>query len=357
MSGAGRPPPRRSSAAKGPGAPTGIDRLAHRIAQQTLRVRSGDRAIEMTTAEAILMATARSAAAGNSSASWLILDCFRRADERLASEMAERRKLATDFKQDQARRIARAAAVGEDSTRILPHPDDIDPDHPAGPRITGPATPEEWRTALRGVRLREAWLLQHALERSLDRSRQRNKDRSGASEEDRSQDSITVPGDALCMMELAHLSQRELLKQTRAAWAAAGTPLPRGTRAPPPGQMLEVLSAGVRAAREVLAPGFDPRDVEAVAADLYDEVVGIMRVWNGRSEREGKSGASGRPALPVPPGQLQVGRRPRDVLQGCSIFRRSRYLQRVSCRRSPTQRPRRFRDPTGGPMSHRQGGG
>ncbi len=373
--------PRASSgsgpgSAKGPVTATEIDRIAHRIAQQPVRLRSGDGTREVPAAEAILLATAKSAGEGNSHAAWLMLEQFRRAEERLAADDAELRALAASFRLGQTLRIARAKAAGEDATRILPHPDDIDPDHPGGARITGPSTDAEWDAALRSVRVREAWLLQHALDRSLDASDRKarrksgrksgratqagaetgfkdgvaggTEERTGAGEEAGSGDGGAVlpgmaeeagrhgpgtggaagrktrrartaaggsgpgviPGDALCMAQLAELSlptrlrrgpdgmvsrmmdlsaltQRALLKQSRAAWAAAGMDLPRGTRAPPPGQMLAVLGAGARAVREVLSPGFDPRDVEAVAADMYDEVIDIIRAWRGRPGEAG----------------------------------------------------------------------
>lgn len=262
---------------------TPLDEAVLRTAARPMRMTLDGVTTEVSAAEALLLRQLETGLKGSPHAQ-------RAALERLAAvEVKQRRRIereiatAVRYVASTRQRIADARARGLPDPEILPHPDDIRVDPEKGILIIGPVTPEDLAACRRTAATRDAWILQAAHERQA----------AGLSPVPSPDDPAPI---CLRMSEVCNrtlppslrlsseeaverhraacaMKQRERLKALRAAWRAAGQPLPRGWRLPAflrDGEVLDMLCAFYRDWRrggsrpEEIDPGVD--DVLAVVA-------------------------------------------------------------------------------------------
>ena len=228
---------------------TRLDAEALRIGAQIRDVRIGGSIESLTMTELVIRKQVESAISGSPLAQKSFLE---RADrsERLQSEVID--LICDNFelmREAQAKRIAMAKARGEDTTLILPHPDDIVIERGKGVRIVGPVDEEDFKRTMNTVHVRDAFLYQDSLD---------------ASSYPKAFKRPAVLGEPLCfasilnnalpsrlrlsdieivlrMERLRSRTRRDLLKATRAAWIKAGVRRRRGALLPPVAQMAKVL--------------------------------------------------------------------------------------------------------------------
>lgn len=269
---------------------TDVDRSFLSLSQQTTKVRIGGESQNMTILEAVTFRTAQTALEGNSHAQWVFLDQTRDATRRTEEEKASQRATLADLFFAQVRRIRAAESSGRPTDRILPHPDDIDYSIATGPAIRGPITAEDWADCLATVRLRDAWLVQDALDRALQGQRRNPKH-------------VPFDSGSIAMLidhslprrlrlsddewvhrrwHLTHVPMRQILKDCRAAWLACGIDIPRGTLALSPRFMQDLVTLLFTAARRVR----EAKDQRGVLREVEEEVaLGIRQIVRaGRAE-------------------------------------------------------------------------
>lgn len=273
---------------------TEYDRSVLTLSQQKTKVRIGGETQEMTIADAVNRSTVQSALQGNSHAQWLIQHQTAEASAKREAEKALQRHNLEILYTYNSRAIRAAKAAGQPTELILPHPDDIDFSIETGPAIRGPADEADWLVCLSMARLRDALLLQDALDRAL---------RGERSKID------FVPFDAASialMIDLGLPSRlrldvdtrfhrwrdystrplRQLLKDVRAGWHSCGLDIARGTPSLAARFMEDLLCLLVESVRHLRRAKNDPGEVRAIEADL---IHGLQRL--GRAIR-----ASARPS-------------------------------------------------------------
>lgn len=240
---------RRTPSLPPPFVATRLDAEAIRIGAQTADVRVGGSVQSLSMTETVMRKQFETAMKGSPLAQKAFLERVDRA-ERLNSEVIDVMcEGAEAFRDAQAKRIAAAVARGEDTTLVLPHPDDILIERGKGVRIVGPVDEEDFRQTMNTVHVRDALLF----EDSLDASRY-----------PKAFERPAVLGEPLWFaiilndvlpsrlrltnfemvsrtMRLQSRTRRDLLKGTRAAWIKAGVRRRRGALSHPVAQMAKVL--------------------------------------------------------------------------------------------------------------------
>ena len=294
---------RRAPSAPRPGAGEAQDtalteheRTVLRSARRKTRVRIGGEASDITMTEAVLAKTAQAALEGNSHAQWLFLDQAERAEARDRARIDGELEFGARYKARCMAELRAARQRGEPEPLILPHPDDIELDRERGIRVMGPATPEHYRACQQTVRLRDALILQQALDWRL----------SG-------RDGGRGPGSAMLLatlgncalpkrmrladaqvvnrlMSLRSLSRREFLRRSYRAWKVAAIDLRRGTSSPNPGQVERLAQICVDALRALEGGGRDQHRLTRILGDVANELTSDLPEWRARR-------AGGRPEL------------------------------------------------------------
>lgn len=209
-----------------------------KIAELSVRVRQGDRTVEVPMRDAMVRATFTEGLKGNARAQGLAMDWMRTADQMKAREVKERNTIWSRYKAEKSAELADAAAKGGPAPHLLPHPDDIVIDRVAGPRFLGPIDEEEQAKVEETIAVCEVLLMQEMLD-------QRSSHRLDGTP-------VTEPGSALLLFHMLQhtlpprlrLSEteallrsmtyedwpkRRLLKALHQAWSRLGISMPRGT--------------------------------------------------------------------------------------------------------------------------------
>jgi len=192
---------------------------------------------KLTNREIMERSQFQSGMAGNSVAQ---RDYLRRADE---AEEARREHIDaqctfwSQVKAKHQRVIDEARAAKQPIPRVLPHPDDITIDWENGVRIPGPIDEDEWKRFNETVLMRDALYVQQAMEDAVNGVSMRDRPTLGAPGLLALVLNQTLPPSfrqsesdwGVWVDRLTRHSQRDLLRQSGAAWkAAVGARVSRG---------------------------------------------------------------------------------------------------------------------------------
>ena len=130
-------------------------------AYRTVRVREGDRVIDMPVNQAILRAMQQSALKGNRLAQRDFTMLLRSIEGDQKQTQLEYFMALSDYKDDAEREIARCARLGVDPPEMVPHPHDITIDPSRGiAEVHGPFSPEEKKQWDQNLERRDASALE-----------------------------------------------------------------------------------------------------------------------------------------------------------------------------------------------------
>lgn len=256
-------------------------------AKRPIRVREGDAHSEISAAHALVRAIFSTALKGHPYAQRTLVERLDRLEREEACEIAEEQAFWGTY-QDRCRSEIEAARQSGAPTPVpLPHPDEIVIEPGERVRFIGPMNEEQAAKFEECCRLRDALLLQDALEEKLD-------------EAQAAQSSAECLGGAflmadvinnllpkrlqvsdgvltLRMMQLNATSRRELLKQVFQGWRALGIHRPRGSRFPPVEQIRRALEW-----RFALIAAFrsGELDAQAIGRGEFDEKAqAFLEAW------------------------------------------------------------------------------
>lgn len=159
------------------------------------------------------------------------------------------------FQAHQQHLLDEAIKRGHDIEAVLPHPDDIVVEEGVGYAFIGPVDEADLRVVKRDCAMRDAAILQAALEARLGpKPPEAGKEPSNHPADASALLVVQVFNDALPMrfrktdlqiamdlMRYEGVTKRELLKRTHQQWAALGRSKPRGWRFPPVEIMISIL--------------------------------------------------------------------------------------------------------------------
>lgn len=217
--------------------------LAFREGERLIGVREGGEVGQIAGIEAVLRKQYASALGGNAYAQKHIVERYDWAEREQRQQRMDRIEIWESYVATQRQAIADAKAKGEALPTELPHPDDVVIDYEKGVTIIGPLNEKELAQFQETMRVRDALIMQGALDR-----REWDTRNTG--------DPLDGPGAAILfalfinqhlpqryklseteiemrMMRHGTLSKRELLKQLYRAWRAIGAPAHRGKKFPP----------------------------------------------------------------------------------------------------------------------------
>jgi len=263
---------------------TDFDKCVEAVASQQVPITKNGQAKVMTAMEAVLQKQFMTAIAGSPHAQNQFLRNVQHAEQAKREVMEKDIEDWTRIKWHQQKLYeAHQEQYGCDP-EVYPHPDDIVISYENGVSIDGPMDKEAARKVQNTIAMIDAWLYQ----RALDWAR---KGRGEAHE--------VSPGDPLIManvlnqclpkrlrrsdnemiglmMKLERRPIRMLLKETYAAWKAAGCPRRRGEYAPPPEKMMAVLNVSTELTRWYAQNKTDLSGLNEVVEDLVHEHFGVM---------------------------------------------------------------------------------
>ncbi len=251
----------------------------YRASRKLLKMREGDKIVEIRANDAIFQATVASAVKGNARSQGLAIDLMRTAEQTHAHEIAERNEYWRTYKEQATARLEAAAARKQPPPEILPHPDDILIDRYTGPRFIGPFDEQELSVYRGAQELCDVLLMQNALD--------------ARSDTDLHGEPLTQPGSALLLFlvfqqllplrmqmpqevifvrigRFRRLPKRILVKELHAAWRRAGLPIRRGTVMPDHGKSRTRLELMFTLCREAIAGRID---LEAVSRGEFSDNV------------------------------------------------------------------------------------
>lgn len=254
-------------------------------ANSKVRVREGDKLVEIPMRVAQVKALNMAALKGNPRAISTSLNMQLEADRRWAVELERRENLARNYKAVTREQIRQALAAGVPPPKFLPHPDDIVLDSEVGYRIVGPVDEQELAQFEETGRLRDLLLMQDVLDARLmaEPESQAPLDRHGSAFLLMLALDATLPlrwrlSNVDIIMKQNRffaMSKRNLLKTVYQAWQAEGKNVRRGHTFPP-----------MRRARDVLAFGSDlAAAVKRGDADIEAIVQRYQAASDGRSGR------------------------------------------------------------------------
>lgn len=233
-------------------------------AKRPIRVRQGDKVSEMPVREALIQAQTTAALQGNAYAQRDAIARLERSEREEAAEIARDREYWTARRDENARILAEAKARGEPEPGIFPHPLDIVIEPGKRVRIVGPINEEEARQYEEVVELRDALILQSAVNKRccLAGDEAEGKMRADGSDVFARMLDLILPKrmklddvDWICRsMRFESIPKRALLKAAFASWRAAGCQAPRGALFPDPTFAAKMIKA-LRKARRM--PGLN----------------------------------------------------------------------------------------------------
>lgn len=254
---------------------TELHKAVLREAEKTIKIRTGEGLDEVSVVEAVVRKVLNTALGGSPHAQRHIMEWFEEA------ERAEQQKFDNDTKTvERARRhyrVERHLCVeqGEDPESVLPHPDDIVVDKEHGVNIIGPCDAAELRECRRLCDMRDALLLQNALELRLATRKPENEpdvrtpsviaillnDRMVR----RFRDTDSELTEKIQKFECR--SKRELLRDCFRSWQMLNIPLKRGFVFPDIREFehtFKFISAGLKFLREKQEAGIHVSNIELV---------------------------------------------------------------------------------------------
>jgi hypothetical protein len=222
-----------------------------KASQKLVKIREGDRILEVPLRDALTQSIIAAALKGNARSQGLALDMIRQAEQKHAREVQERNELWSNYKEVMSEKLAQAAAAGEPAEPMLPHPDDIIIDRVNGPRFLGPLDEEEEARMKETIAFCETLIMQDVLdERSVRRRKGTPRKQTGAAmlmyyalerpippRLRLSEIQVTVR-----WMTYDAWPMRRLLKEVHQAWQKLGHPKPRGWVMPDQSTMAKNLA-------------------------------------------------------------------------------------------------------------------
>ena len=264
-----------------------------KVAGKSIKVREGDKVVEMTMYDAMANAFANFALKGNARYAGLVLDTLRFANQANARKIQLHNEFWRAYKAEWSEAIARARETGEAAPHPLPHPDDIEIDHRNGTNIRGPIDEDENRNVLHGIQCCDVLLMQDALDhRSAVRLDGSPLDEPGAAMVMFCLLQKTLPR-RLQMSDIEILSQqmqleavtkRELLKRLYEGWRKVGKPRPRGYVSVNRSVEIRVVTRSFELYREIVAGEIRPEDYTTSEFESY-----VNRRVYDRAEHKGRS--------------------------------------------------------------------
>jgi hypothetical protein len=218
-------------------------RAVHERASKTVRMREGDTVSDINIREALFQSTVAAALKGNARSQGLAFDLIRSADIQRARDRADRQEFAKTWQQVQRDNLEAATAAGTDTRLILPHPDDIVIDGNTGYHLVGPFDETSLLKVEASIRYRDALVMQDVLDERLEGCKPRRSAASDCGEPFGALlfaialDTTLPPRFRIDCVEIIRrqmrydgINLRQLLKETYAAWKAAGVHIRRGAR-------------------------------------------------------------------------------------------------------------------------------
>ena len=255
------------------------DKLVLKIAEEKVTARSGSSTVELSRLEALLRKEVETAVGGSPHAQW-------HAIKRIEGALLRRREAVeseTLLWRSYCARKRRAIDSGDlDPRSVFPHPDDIVFHEDRKPTFEGPMTPGELVEVEQSCRRRDAYIVQHALENALDGRRGDPALPKGSAGFIALTLNHCLPrrfrlNDNAFLDKLdavRNLPKRDLLKQARAAWQAAGEEVPRGKRLPSPAITSALLDMVRPLAQVIKTYGPGSSEVEEV---IDEQIAAIGR--------------------------------------------------------------------------------
>ncbi|MGD9713374.1 MAG: DUF5681 domain-containing protein [Thermomicrobiales bacterium] len=253
---------------------------ALRAGRKKVKVREGERTIEIPFAQAMIEATGVFGLKGNARYAGIWLDYVRNAEITHARDVARKNELWSAYKAQYSELIAQARREGKAEPAIFPHPDDVVIDSIDGPRFVGPMTEEEDKQVKHTIAMCEVLLMQD----ELDRCSSKRLDGSPVNEPGAAFYSFnrlnnTLPprlrySDKAILQahwRVRRLTKRQLLKQLFAGWRGIGMPLPRGYIFPNMSDLIPPLAAHEEFARRALSG-----EIEVLAIPQHELAEMIM---------------------------------------------------------------------------------
>lgn len=271
------------------------DRSANAIAlregERLISVREGTETRDMPIIDAVFRKQSATALGGNAYAQKHKIEQYKHAERERRQKIAKDIELYTYYVETRRAEIAEAKAKGQPHPDPLPHPDDVVIHPEKGVRFIGPFTEEGRAWVEENARVRDALIMQDALDWRM------------AGKVD-STDPLDQPSSALafaqglnlCVPERYRLSElmmairmdryrtwskRKLLKEVYRAWRSLGVRVPRGRAFPPLRYAKQTMDGIV----ECLASGGDEDTARFTALPLHIQIdaLGMAR----RERREG----------------------------------------------------------------------
>lgn len=233
---------RRGTEPEPPEALTPYDEAVDALARRRVSARVNGEQRELEALEFLLFKTFETGIGGSPYAQRVMLDRFHRVAAQKRDLLAAEVRDGYELLARQRRWLVDARAAGRPERDVLPHPDDIVIDPATGVRIAGPRTPEERAICEETRALRDALLLQAALEERDAPDNALDAPRDPAHQmavlalllDQRLPERLRLADHELMkrMRLSAALPRRALLRALRRAWRERGCPLPRGWRLP-----------------------------------------------------------------------------------------------------------------------------
>jgi hypothetical protein len=262
---------------------TSITDIVLKEGARKVTIREGDETREIPAIEAVSRAQYLLAIKGGSAyAQKHIIERHDRAERERKRERDADIEFWSGYKEKMGPLIAEAEKSGEPPPDIFPHPDDVVIDYLRGVRIVGPLDQEGAESMDALVKLRDAHIMQHALDVRM------SDDPDGPDQ----------PGTALLIADLIERSlpprlrlpdgvwlmrlmrddetpKRQLLKELHKAWREAGWPRRRGWTYPPQWW-------GVKFVGALFDFGAAAMKGETNLTEHIHEINAVMREWFGR---------------------------------------------------------------------------
>lgn len=249
-------------------------------ADKSIITQGPDGTEQITLREALVRKAMEAALKGNAHAQKTVLAEIHRAEAIKAERIKAEVENWTAYCREGRRRLAESQEREGEAPTLIPHPDDIVIDEAEGVSFTGPATLEEYAECLFTMRERNALILQDALDR-----RQEVIPRYPQSQSEHGIAFLTamtchrrLPVRLQIHEELRDriddarsMTKRDLLRETKDAWMAAGFKLPRGFTMAMPEDTQHIMPA--------IEQLFDELDPKTVTED--DILMALKRMFNG----------------------------------------------------------------------------
>jgi hypothetical protein len=242
-----------------------------RESKRLVSIRENGKTSQVTMADAIVQAQLASAAKGHPIAQRDALARIERAQYEEARALAKSHEFWERYRDDGWAAIARAKRDGTPMPNPLPHPDDIVIEPGQRVRFEGPCNAEEAAQYAQTCELRDALVMQYALDERLDGDGPTTGALLALDVLNRILPERMRLSDAALTYQLLRyegMAKRELLTRVYRAWRALGANLPRGRRFPPLERVKQRLEFGA----DLLA-GFKSGalDVAAMSRGEFDD--------------------------------------------------------------------------------------